>query len=67
MLKKIVGKARSLHGAHQERHRPTGFGFALADGIDYLDGARWDELAAESSVFLSRPYLRALETAGRKT
>jgi len=64
MLKKIVGKARSLHGAHQERHRPTGFGFALADGIDYLDGARWDELAAESSVFLSRPYLRALETAG---
>jgi hypothetical protein len=48
---------------HRERHRPTGFGFALADSIDYLDGATWDALVAEQSVFLQRRYLRALEQA----
>lgn len=63
-LKKIVGKAKELREHHRERHRPTGFGFALSDSIDYLDGARWDELTAANSVFLSRPYLRVLESAG---
>src|SRR5438105_7664118 len=63
-FKKIVGKAQELRAHHRERHRPTGFGFALAESIDYLDGARWDELTAANSVFLSRPYLRVLEAAG---
>ena len=48
---------------HRERHRPSGFGFALADSIDYLDAATWDALAAERSVFLQRRYLGALEAA----
>lgn len=63
-LRKIVGKAKELRAHHRERHRPTGFGFALAESIDYLDGARWDDLTAANSVFLSRPYLRVLESAG---
>ncbi len=46
------------------RRAPTGFGFALADGIDYLDGGAWDALTAGRSVFLRRDYLRVLETAG---
>jgi predicted N-acyltransferase len=49
---------------HRARHRPTGFGFALADSIDYLDAATWDMLTSERSIFLQRRYLGALEQAG---
>ncbi|MGH9905929.1 MAG: GNAT family N-acetyltransferase [Pyrinomonadaceae bacterium] len=62
-LKKLVSKARNLRDSHQERHRPSGFGFALADCVDYLDGARWDALTG-NSLFLSRRYLRVLEETG---
>ncbi len=62
-LKKLVKKARDLRDRHDERHRPSGFGFALADSVDYLDGARWGELTRDS-LFLSRKYLRVLESAG---
>jgi len=63
-LKKLVNKARSLRETHQERHRPSGFGFALADSIDYLDVAHWTSVTANNSVFLSPRYLRVLEQAG---
>lgn len=63
-LKKLVTKARDLRARHEERHRPSGFGFALADSVDYLDGERWDNLTADNSMFLSRRYLRVLEEAG---
>jgi predicted N-acyltransferase len=62
-LRKLVSKARNLRDGHSERHRPTGFGFALADSIEYLDAARWDALTAHDSLFLSRRYLRVLEVA----
>ena len=62
-LRKLVSKARDLRDRHSERHRPTGFGFALADSIEYLDSARWDALTAHDSLFLSRRYLRILEDA----
>ena len=61
-LRKLVDKARDMRDSHRARHRPTGFGFALADSVDYLDAARWDALS--NSLFLSRPYLRVLEEAG---
>src|SRR5207248_2763262 len=48
---------------HRERHRPSGFGFALADSIDYLDATTWDDVSAGRSVFLQRRYLGALERA----
>lgn len=63
-LKTIARKARDLRARHQERHRPSGFGFALADSIDYLDAGAWQAVTAGGSVFLSAPYLRALEAAG---
>lgn len=63
-LEKIVATARDLRTQHEERHRPSGFGFALADRVDYLDGARWDSLTQNDSLFLSRRYLRVLEDAG---
>ena len=63
-LKKLVTKARALRDSHKERHRPTGFGFALADSIDYLDAAQWETVTANKSLFLSPAYLRVLEQAG---
>lgn len=63
-LKKLVNKARDLRDGHRARHRPTGFGFAFADSVEYLDAARWDALTVGGSLFLSRPYLRVLEEAG---
>jgi len=62
-LQKLVSKARDLRDAHEERHRPTGFGFALADNVDYLDTDRWDILTKRDSLFFSRRYLRVLEDA----
>lgn len=63
-LNKLVTKARDLREHHRERHRPSGYGFALADSIDYLDHAHWDKVTAHDSLFLSRRYLRVLEEAG---
>jgi predicted N-acyltransferase len=63
-LKSLVTKARSLRDHHNERHRPSGFGFALADSIDYLDRAHWNMVTSHDSLFLSRRYLRVLEEAG---
>lgn len=63
-LKKLVTKARNLREHHHERHRPSGFGFALADSIDYLDAAHWNTVTTHDSLFLSRRYLRVLEEAG---
>jgi hypothetical protein len=48
---------------HRLRHTPTGFQFALADRVDYLDAASWDRAVSGASVFLSRDYLRALAAA----
>ncbi|HKR60670.1 MAG TPA: GNAT family N-acetyltransferase [Pyrinomonadaceae bacterium] len=63
-LNKLVNKARDLRDTHKERHRPSGFGFALADSIDYLDARHWQTVTAASSLFLSPDYLRVLENAG---
>jgi len=63
-LRKLVTKARDLREHHRERHRPSGFAFALADSIDYLDAAHWDKVTSHNSLFLSRRYLRVLEEAG---
>jgi hypothetical protein len=63
-LRKMAESLRAMHSRHQERHRPTGFGFAFADRLDYLDGATWDSLTAPASLFLRRDLLRALEQHG---
>lgn len=63
-LKKLVNKARDLRDSHKQRHRPSGFGFALADSIDYLDAGQWNTVTVNNSLFLSPRYLRVLEQAG---
>ena len=63
-LNKLVTKARDLREKHKERHRPSGYAFAVADSIDYFDRAHWDQVTSHDSLFLSRRYLRVLEEAG---
>ncbi len=63
-IDKLVSKARNLRNHHRERHRPSGFAFALADRIDFLDKTHWNKVTADKSLFLSPRYLRVLEDAG---
>lgn len=63
-LRKLVTKARSLRDDHRARHAPSGFAFALADSIDYLDQAQWAKVTSHNSLFFSPRYLRVLEDAG---
>ena len=63
-IDKLVTKARSLRDHHRERHTPSGFAFALADSIDYLDQAHWRKVTPDDSLFFSPRYLRVLEEAG---
>lgn len=63
-LRKVADSLRALRARHAERHRPTGFGFAFADRVDYLDRAAWDSVAAQGSLFLRRAVLRVFEGHG---
>ena len=64
VVKKLLESGSKARADHKLRHRPSGFGFAFADRIDYLDPAHWDSLANGASVFIQRPYLRTIETHG---
>ena len=55
---------RELRERHEERHRPSGFHFAFADRIDFLNEAAWDAVAANGSLFLRRDVLRVIEQHG---
>ena len=63
-LTKLVTKARYLREHHKERHRPSGYSFALADRVDFFDQKHWSEVTSHNSFFLSPRYLRVLEDAG---
>jgi len=49
---------------HQERHRPSGFRFAFADSVDFLQPQHWDLVAKQGGFFLRRDVLRVIETHG---
>lgn len=63
-LKRVATTFRELRERHEERHRPSGFDFALADRVDFLNGAAWDAVTARSSQFLQRKVLRVIEAHG---
>jgi len=65
-LKKLKPTLESVDTIKQRRiarRRASGLQFVLADRIDFLNAAHWDTLSP-ASVFLSREYLRVLETHG---
>jgi hypothetical protein len=63
-LKKVATTLRELRERHEERHRPSGFHFAFADRIDFLNEAAWDAVVANGSLFLRRDVLRVIEQHG---
>lgn len=63
-LKRVATRLRELRERHEERHRPSGFDFALADRVDFLSGAAWDAVTANGSQFLQRKVLRVIEAHG---
>jgi hypothetical protein len=63
-LRQLASKLRTLRERHEHRRRPSGFGFAFADRVDYLDPQRWDALTADRSIFLRRDLLRVIEEEG---
>ena len=63
-LARLKSSLSMLHERHRDRHRPTGFGFAFADRIAYLDPLRWDAVTAQASIFLRRDVLQVIEQHG---
>ena len=55
---------RAIRRDHLERNRASGFGFAIADRIGYLDSNPWDRITAGSTIYLSRAVLGAIEEHG---
>ena len=62
--RKVVESVRGARARHMARHEPTHAEFAVADRVEFLDPAAWDEVTRDAGVFLGRPYLRALQQAG---
>ena len=60
---RALSRLKGLKDDHDLRHRPSGFRFALAEGIDHVRGDHWDALVAGHSVCLERRFLRVLERA----
>jgi hypothetical protein len=62
-LRRLASSLHDLRERHRDRHRPTGFGFAFADRVDFLDPERWDAMAG-GTLFLRRALLRVIEADG---
>ena len=63
-LRRLASSLQDLRERHRDRHRPTGFGFAFADRVDFLDPERWDALSSGGTLFLRRALLRVIEVDG---
>lgn len=61
-VKKTLRSVKDSVDHHKERHRPSGFQFALFDSVAMLRPDHWDSLTASESVYFSRRYLEVLET-----
>jgi hypothetical protein len=48
--RRLLGALRGARERHAARHEPSGFEFAIADGIRYLDGAHWDALTSKQKL-----------------
>jgi len=62
-LQPTVASPATLRRRHEARRQPSGLQLALADRIDALNPLHWDALSTQT-VFLSRDYLRVLESHG---
>jgi hypothetical protein len=63
-VRRVIQAIVDAHASHRQRHASSGFGFAFADRIDYLDPQHWDEVTQGASVLLRREVLRVIEEYG---
>ena len=63
-LRQFAEPLRTLRQRHEERHRPSGLGFAFADRVNFLNREAWDEVTADASLFFRRDVLRVMEEHG---
>lgn len=63
-LRKLASALRDVRKRHRDRRRPSGFGFAFADRVEYFDPQRWDAVTNQSSRFLHRDVLHVIENHG---
>jgi len=63
-LRRLASSLSQMRERHLDRHRPTGFGFMLADRVDYLDAGHWESVTAGGALFLRREVLRVIEDCG---
>jgi len=63
-IHKATSALRQLRERHEDRHRPSGFNFAFADRVDFLNHPAWDSVTQGGSMFLRRDVLRVIERHG---
>src|ERR1044071_5782781 len=61
---RLASSLKAMRDRHEERHRPTGFRFAFADGVDFLHPQHWDAVTARRTIFLRREILRVIADHG---
>lgn len=60
-LKRVVAGIAAARERHVARRRPSGFRFALADRVGFLNPTHWDAVTGDRRFFLRRPVLEAIE------
>ncbi len=63
-VRKIAGNLKKARADHVTRHRPTGFRFAIADDVRFLNPQDWDAAAGGGGFLMSRPYQQLLADHG---
>ncbi|MEZ4449034.1 MAG: GNAT family N-acetyltransferase [Nannocystaceae bacterium] len=63
-LRHLIRSVTDAQDRHRERHRPTGFRFAIADSVDMLNPEHWDRVVAGGSIFASRAYHQVMARSG---
>ena len=58
----IINQIKDKAKRHKERHKASDHQFIIADSIAYTNLDDWNQIAKNSSVFLSSNYLSAIET-----
>lgn len=57
----LVARVAAARDRHLERHRATGFGFAFAERVAFLDAGAWDLATEGGGLFLTRRFLQLVE------
>ena len=63
-VRKLAGKVKDARADRKVRNRSTGFRFALADDVRFLNPEHWDSVAAQGGFFMSRSYLQLVVDHG---